>query len=117
MDPSSPRLDELRALYVRALESLGTSPTVGRRMRRLVREAGFDRAEASATTRCFGTDEAAQHGKRIFDEVLRQPDVVETIIANGWADRERWEAMCAEAVAFFDLPDTFQAWMQCEVVG
>ena len=117
MAPSSPLLDDLRALYVRALESLGTSPTVGRHLRRLVRDAGFDHTEASATTRCFGTDEAAQSGKRIFAEVLRQPAVVETVLAQGWVDRARWEAMCAEAVAFFDRPDAFQAWMQCEVVG
>ncbi len=110
--PSTPLLDQLGALLIRAMEQKGGSPMYARHQRRLLLEAGFARAEASARAVARGTPEVTRSAPDRIIGRLRP-----TILEQGWADEETLDAMAEELRAWGERPDSFSAFLFCEAVG
>jgi hypothetical protein len=53
----------------------------------------------------------------VVTEVLRSPPNVEVAVSQGWADREKLEAMIAEVLAWAERPDAYWAILECAAVG
>ena len=117
LTPASPLAEEGLALYARLWERNGGTPRRGREHRALLRAAGFDRTEASATATVWGTPQAARDGAALLVSFLEGPAFVEQVVALGWADRARLAAIVAACRAWGEHPDAFSAILICETVG
>ncbi len=117
MEPSTPLLEEYRALFLRALIENGASPFHARTQRRLLLEAGFARAEAFAVAGDKGTPALTRVAAENLETRLREPAVWELALRRGWADATRLEAMAAELRAWAERPDAFLLWIFCAAVG
>ena len=115
--PSTPVLQELMSLVLRIREQQGSSLYYARHQRGLLLEAGFARSEGFAHGDCFGNHEMTSMLGTIVTEVLRSPANVELAVSQGWADREKLEAMIAEVLAWAERPDAYWAILECAAVG
>jgi len=113
--PATPLLEELQALSRRALVHHGGNPFIGRDLRRLLVEAGFDRASATATLEHFGTSDET----RRYVAALRAffTGSSRTAVEQGWADETTVAAILAELQAWGERPDAFAARSRCEAIG
>jgi SAM-dependent methyltransferase len=82
--------------------------SVGRELRGLLARAGFVRCEAWARTAHHGTEEEARGFASFNASWFTTPQIIERVVANGWATRseladirDAWLAWGAEPGAFF----------------
>jgi len=115
--PSTPVLQELMSLVLRIREQQGSSLYYARHQRGLLLEAGFARSEGFAHADSYGNHEMTSMLGAIVTEVLRSPANVELAVSQGWADREKLEAMIAEVLAWAERPDAYWAIVECAAVG
>jgi SAM-dependent methyltransferase len=108
-------LRESMALARRLRE--GTSPYVGRRLRHLLTEAGFDRVEASARVIHHGTPDETRGFGAFTGSLFRQPGVVNRAVNQGWATEADLEGMSEAWAAWGRHPGAFVARFWCEAVG
>lgn len=112
--PADPRLTA--AFDVNAKLRAG-SPETGRHMRALLHDAGFQR--------CVARARAFHHGDPAETKALAEcnaswfsaPEVVEHVVAQGWATVDGMAAMSAAWVAWGRQPGAFFAGFWCEAVG
>jgi ubiquinone/menaquinone biosynthesis C-methylase UbiE len=110
--PSTPLLEQWLVLINRAHQHTGSDPFVGRHLRRLLLEAGFERAEASSSTSNAGSqEETRRHAAFLKTWSMR------TALAEGWVTQGTVDAMRAEMDAWAERPDAFFAVTFCEAVG
>src|SRR5207248_4467114 len=115
--PAAPAIDKLLALLARGLQHHGGDPYYARNLRPLLHEAGFERAEGSATMLYFGSGDSAG---RSTAEALRarfQGTIENTVIEQGWATREEIDAIYAALQEWAGLPYTFFGWVVCSGLG
>ncbi len=98
-EPVDPLLEEFNALWLRVFEHNGGSPGYARTLRRLLREAGFADTEAHPR---LPTIPPIVYGREAAN-TLR--GFGETILAQGWADSERLEAIGAALKAWGERTD------------
>ncbi len=110
-DPPCPALERHRELYVAAAQGRGADPFIGRRLARLLDDAGFDGVGASLV-QPFGRDGEV---KKI--PLLTFAAITETVVAAGLASTREIDGLMAELEAFAAQPETtmsmpriFQAW-------
>jgi ubiquinone/menaquinone biosynthesis C-methylase UbiE len=119
MEPTSPSLERVRALYVQAIRHNGGDPYLARHYRRLLLEAGFLRSEAwgriSADT--HGTTEGTRRLAASVVELLQSGMLGRLSRENGWATEEDLAAMIAEVREWGERPDAFHAIFGCAAVG
>ncbi|HXV82795.1 MAG TPA: methyltransferase domain-containing protein [Candidatus Binatia bacterium] len=115
MAPVTPLLQEGLSLRERVRQHHGADFTVGRHHRRLLLEAGFMRAEASASIDCAGSPEKT----RQFAAYLKAqfPAYARIALVEGWTDQATLDAILAEIDAWGERPDAFQAAPRCEAIG
>jgi SAM-dependent methyltransferase len=115
--PPSPAIDRLLALLARGLQQHGGDPYYARNLRPLLYQAGFERAEGSASMLCFGSGDSAG---RTAAEALRarfKGTIENTVIEHGWATREEVEAIYAGLENWAEQPNTFAAFGLCSGLG
>ena len=83
----------------------------------MLREAGFSRVEASASSECWGTQEKTRQWGETVASYFEDPAFADQVIALGWTDRETLEKMIAAWKAWGEQPNAFHAWLFCEAVG
>jgi SAM-dependent methyltransferase len=110
--PSDPLVEQLLTLFQRWQRHHGGDPQLGRRLRRLLREAGFGRIAASASVAYVRLPEA---DARIWP--LAETDFGRGTIALGWTDGATLERLAAARAAQVADPDRFEARLACEAVG
>jgi len=113
--PTSPVLD--RSMWIARQLRADTSPTVGRRLRALLAEAGFVRCEASARVMHHGTTEEVAGAGASIASLFRLPAAVERIVASGWATAPELGEMHDAWLAWSQTPDAFLARLWCEAIG
>jgi hypothetical protein len=94
-----------------------TNPNVGKQLRHLLTEAGFDRAEGYARAIHHGTaDEAGGFG-RFTAAGFRDPGTVRLSVAHGWATADELEEMSQAWLAWSEFPGAFVARFWCEAIA
>ncbi len=113
--PDTPLLQQYRSLLERVRQHNGANFYIGRHHRRLLLEAGFVRAEASASIESEGSLEETRHFA-VFRkaQILR---IAPTALAEGWIDQATVDAIVAEIDAWAERPDAFHAGTRCEAIG
>jgi len=112
--PVDPRLTS--AFEVNAKLRVG-SPQTGRRLRALLHEAGFRRCVAQA--RAFHHGDPAET-KALADfnvSWFTTPEVVQRVVAQGWATAEEMAQMSAAWRDWGEQPGAFFAGFWCEAIG
>jgi SAM-dependent methyltransferase len=93
----------------------GCDPFLGRQYRRLLREAGFTDAQASASVNAAGTNEAARLYANFLTAQLR--GYAATVLAERWMDNATLEAVVTELDSWATQPDAFVAATWCAALG
>lgn len=115
--PSTPLLEDLRALELRLRQHHGSDPCYARQQRRLLREAGFARSEAQAVAQCWGTPVLTRAAAAGWQVRLAGPAGGAALIALGWTTPEQLAAMEAAVLAWGEQPDAFCAMTYCSAVA
>jgi SAM-dependent methyltransferase len=113
--PLTPLLEQWRALRLRVRQHNGGDPFLGRHHRRLLLEAGFARAEATAAVESVGTLEETRRYATWLKAQLQ--GFARTAMAEGWVDQATVDAIVAEIEAWAERPDAFSAGIWCAAVG
>jgi len=113
--PEPPRLQQWFRLLDRVRQHNGANFYIGRHHRRLLLEAGFVRAEASASIESEGSLKET----RRFAVFLKAgiPGIARTALAEGWIDQATVDAIVAEIDAWAERPDAFHVGMRCQALG
>ncbi len=113
--PETPLLQQWFRLLDRVRQHYGVNFYIGRHHRRLLLDAGFVRAEASASIQSEGSLKAT----RQFAVSLkaRIPGNARTALAEGWIDQATVDAIAADIDAWAERPDAFQAEPYCHALG
>lgn len=115
--PMTPLLEKWYAITVRVRQENGGDPFMGRHHRRLLRDAGFARAEASVSVASWtaGTLEATKRCASFLNAQLH--GFAQTALAKGWMDQTTVESVSAEIDAWAERPDALYVEMMCEALG
>lgn len=114
--PAHEDVDRFWNLTVRVIEQSGGDVRFGRKQRRLLREAGFQKIVASASSDAFGTAEMTAGFSRYFGGIFLNQHR-EMILKERWATESELAAMQNALIAWGSDPDAFYARCRCEAVG
>jgi ubiquinone/menaquinone biosynthesis C-methylase UbiE len=115
--PPRQELEAYFALKERVWQQYGSERRLGRHLRRLLRQAGFGRVEASASYDCYGTAEAVEAVARSEIARIKTTQAFDEAIEAGWTTRATLEQMMAAWQRWAGHPDAFYAVALCEAVG
>jgi SAM-dependent methyltransferase len=115
LTPTTPLLDQWRALRVRVRQHNGGDPFIGHLHRRLVRDAGFARSKATAAVESAGSLEETRRHAAFLSAQLQ--GFARTAKAEQWVDQATIEAMAAEIEAWAESSDAFSVGIWCETIG
>jgi SAM-dependent methyltransferase len=115
--PHDPLVNQWIHLYYRFWQYGGGDPFLARQHRRLLRECGFTRIRATASTECWADAEATESRGELIARLTLEPVFADQVIALGWADGATLEQMAAAIRTWGRHPDAFFAWVCCEAVG
>jgi len=90
---------------------------MGRRLRALLREAGFARTVGSASSETWGTPQLAKSMMAVMREEFTGPKISETAIEMGWADQAQMDKAARAIDDWGGDEDAFMAIMWCEGIG
>ena len=113
--PETPLLQQCYSLLERVQQHDGKNYYIGRHHRRLLLEAGFVRAEASASIMSEGSLEETRNFAVFLKAGVSRS--ARTALAEGWIDQAAVEAIVAEIDAWAERPDAFHAGTRCEALG
>jgi SAM-dependent methyltransferase len=113
--PLTPLLEQWRGLRVQVRQHNGGDPFLGHRHRGLLLEAGFARAEATASVESVGTLEQTRRYAAWLKAQLQ--GFARTAMAEGWVDQATVDAIVAEIDTWAERPDAFSAGIWCAAIG
>jgi len=113
--PQIPLLEKWWPLTVRVRQRNGGNPFMGRHLHRLLREAGFQRTEMSASTWTAGTVEEIQLCAAFLKAQLR--GFASTVLQEQWMDQSSLDAVTDEFDLWSARQDAFYMDTYCEVLG
>jgi len=113
--PLTPLLERLLAVRVQVRRHNGGDPFLSRHHRRLLLEAGFAKAEASASVEYAGSVQQTRRHAAFLKAMLE--GLARTVLAQGWMDRATVEAAAAEIDAWAGRPDAFYTTTWCQALG
>jgi len=116
-EPLDPVTQRCRDLGDRLYSHNGGDRTIGKRVRALLRVAGFVRLESSASYECFGNLEGTQRWGERMAGTFTQPPVCDQLIELGWASQADLEEIATSWRAWGESPDAFHARAWREAVG
>ncbi len=113
--PTSPVLRRSNELARRLRE--GTSPCVGKQLRDLLTEAGFDRVRASARAMTYGDPDETRGLGGFTARLFGSPGVIDRVVREGWATADELATIAEAWVAWGEQPGAFLARFWCEAVA
>jgi len=113
--PETPLLQQWFSLTERVRQHNGANFYIGRHLRRLLLEAGFVRAEASASIQSEGSLEKTRQFAVFLKAMI--PGIARTALPEGWIDQATVNAIVADIDAWAERPDEFHAGTRCEAIG
>jgi ubiquinone/menaquinone biosynthesis C-methylase UbiE len=117
VEPRLPVLERAFTIFLAAWEHNGGDPWVGRKYRRLLREAGFVACEVTASCETYATVSQTRRLAALVMSQVREPGVRDVAISEGWADTSELGAMIAEITEWGEHEDAFMAVTFCEGWG
>ena len=115
--PITPEYIKYRQWTDQLQREQGANNQIGKQLRALLRQTGFERIVASATYDSYGTtEELARIATASADTILNGWFSTQ-IIARGWAERAEIEAIAAVQRQMGKNPDAWFAQARCEAVG
>lgn len=116
--PADPLLDAASRMLDRMRERSGDGdPHVGKRLRALLHEAGFERCEASATAMCLGTAVATRMTGEWQANYLSSPELIAHAVATGAGTRDEIATMAAAWRSWGQHPGAYWATFSCQAIG
>jgi SAM-dependent methyltransferase len=115
--PETPEIDHLLAVSERVLRLWGGNPTIGRDLRGLLLEAGFEDVEFTATGIGNGTDLQVQRAADTLIDRSLSGRMLQTILEQGWMDEEQIEATKAAIRVWGRQPHAVAVTMYGTAVG
>jgi len=113
--PTTPLLEQWRAIAVRVRQHNGGDPFMGRHHRRLLLEAGFARTEARASVESVGTrEEVLRHAAFLK---AQWQGFARTALVEGWVDQVTVDTVASEIDAWALRPEAFAVSTYCEAIG
>lgn len=116
-DTADGKAEDLMDLLNRFQKHCGGDPFIGRRLRELVRRAGFHRNEATASCECQGNPGAIRGMAASAGSLQKNPRFLETVVAMGWTTREKLERTFGDVAAWGEHPDAFHCSTLIEVIA
>lgn len=113
--PMTPLLEQWYEMTVRVRQRNGGNPFMARHQRQLLLDAGFARAEASASVWSSGTPGETRECANFLKAQLQ--GFSKTVLAEGWMDDTTLRAVVSEFDAWAERPDALYVEMMCEGVG
>ncbi|HMN26578.1 MAG TPA: methyltransferase domain-containing protein [Caldilineaceae bacterium] len=116
--PADPRMQQFFDLWIKILQYNGGDPFYSRHLRHELLQAGFARTAGHAVAADYrGTLEETRQGAAIVGRLLRDPDITNLIISQGWLTQAELDAMIDWMHQWGELPDAFLAVGYCAAVG
>jgi ubiquinone/menaquinone biosynthesis C-methylase UbiE len=115
--PDIPLVDEAYALYMRYWQHNGGNPYLPRRYGEILRQAGFAKAQITASVELYATPENIRQWGQVAAAQIRDSAFVERVIEQGWADGDTVEEMSKAVTVWSEHPDAFRAIIACEAVA
>jgi ubiquinone/menaquinone biosynthesis C-methylase UbiE len=117
LSPSDPALEASLRLLRELRERTGGDTGVGKKLRGLLNEAGFERVSASVTADADGDAEATGRTGRFWGAYFRSPELREQAKTFGLASEEELDAMSDAWLRWGESPGAFWARFWCQAVG
>ena len=95
----------------------GGDAFMGRRLRALLREAGFARTVGTTSSETWATPERAQSMSSVMTDEFTGPKIAQAAIQMGWADQAELEGIARALDDWGAHPDAFMAIVWGEAVG
>lgn len=115
--PAEAALTEAHDIWIEYRRHCGGDPFMGRRLRALLREAGFASTVGSASSETWGTPQLARSMMPALTDEFTGPKIAETAIRMGWTDAAQMARAARALKEWADHPDAFLAIAWCEAVG
>jgi ubiquinone/menaquinone biosynthesis C-methylase UbiE len=113
--PETPLLREAMDLGLRVRQSMGGTPFYARNQRQLLLEAGFSRAEQTASIQSWGTSEAIRRLLPAAESRFRA--YARTAVNEGWTDEAHVEEIIEEMRRWHERPDAFMCHADLSAIG
>lgn len=115
--PAEATLTKAHDIWAKYRRHCGGDPFMGRHLRTLLREAGFENTTGSASSETWGTPQLARSMMRVLMDEFTGPKIAQTAIQMGWADQAQMEKAASALKDWGDHADAFMAIVWCEAVG
>jgi SAM-dependent methyltransferase len=115
--PSSPILRQSIVLFRKLWRHRFGKPTFARHHRRLLRDCGFQRVEATASVEFYGTRLRTEQWGRRMAKLLLDGSFRDAVLKQRWIDGACLTHMADEWSAWGERPDAFWSMTACEAVG
>lgn len=115
--PADAALTKAHNVWARYRKHCGGDPFMGRRLRALLREAGFANTIGSASSEAWGTPPMTQSMVDVLMDEFTGPKIAKTAIQMGWADHAQMNETARALRDWGDHPDALMAIVWCEVVA
>jgi ubiquinone/menaquinone biosynthesis C-methylase UbiE len=113
--PTTPLLDEWWTITVKARQRNGGNPFLGRHLRRLLNDAGFERVHVRGSTWTAGTAEEIRLCATFLKAQLK--GFASTALTEGWLDQSTIDAVASEIDVWSRHPEAFYSDTYCEALG
>jgi ubiquinone/menaquinone biosynthesis C-methylase UbiE len=117
ISPEDDILDYAIRIYCKYRQHNGGMPFIGRRLRGLLRTAGFIRTVGSASYETWGTPEAVEAIVSVLLEEFAGSALTKQAVEMGWADDSQMAEITPAVKRWGEHPDAFFAHPWCEAVG
>jgi 2-polyprenyl-3-methyl-5-hydroxy-6-metoxy-1,4-benzoquinol methylase len=115
--PDDGRLAAGHELWRKYRQHCGGDAFMGRRLRALLREAGFARTVGTTSSETWATPERAQSMSSVMTDEFTGPKIAQAAIQMGWADQAELEGIARALDDWGAHPDAFMAIVWAEAVG
>lgn len=116
IEPPNHQVEKLIKLLVRLMEYNGGDPYIGRRHRKLLREAGFTRTRATASCGYHGTlEETTKCGA--LGAYIADSTMTRTAILLGWITPDELKELATASKTWGKNLDAFESIIMCEAVS
>jgi len=115
--PADTAVTKAYDIWLKFRQHCGGDPFMGRRLRALLREAGFAKTIGTASSETWGTPELTPTIMSALTGEITGPRITETALQMGWADQAQMDKAAPALKDWGDHPDAFMAIVWCEAVG
>ena len=115
--PENLLLQEAIALRERAIRHLGSNYRIGRTLRKLFIDAGFNRVDAAANCEVIGDEQTLKDVPEYLAKQWETAPFGKLILEKGWATPEKIREYQEAVLNFPTQPGAFHCWTWCHVVA